>query len=195
MLNIGAGEIGLILILALLILGPKRLPEMARGIGKFLREFRRQTDEVRTVVEREFYRMDQQIDLNNNASPNGPPKLPGVIAAEAAAAARAHRAAGVPSPALAGPTPPPGTAAAAPGATTAATPPPVAATDPAALAPAPGTPPEAAVESVAAPSAPAVPVESTRSRPVVAAPVWDGEPHGLDDELVGTNSDSKAKAG
>ncbi|MHB8876233.1 MAG: Sec-independent protein translocase protein TatB [Myxococcaceae bacterium] len=59
MFNIGAGELVVILVVALLVLGPKRLPEMARGIGKFLREFRRQTDEVRSVVEREFYRMDQ----------------------------------------------------------------------------------------------------------------------------------------
>lgn len=61
MFNIGAGEMIFILVAALLILGPSRLPEMARGIGKFLREFRRQTDEVRTVVTREFYQMDQEI--------------------------------------------------------------------------------------------------------------------------------------
>ena len=58
MFNIGSGEIALIAVVALLVLGPSRLPELARGIGKFVREFRRQTDEVRGVVEREFYRMD-----------------------------------------------------------------------------------------------------------------------------------------
>ena len=58
MFNIGSGEIALIAVVALLILGPSRLPELARGIGKFMREFRRQTDEVRGVVEREFYKMD-----------------------------------------------------------------------------------------------------------------------------------------
>ncbi len=61
MFNIGAGEMALIAIVALLVLGPKRLPELARGLGKFMREFRRQTDEVRGVVEREFYRMDQDV--------------------------------------------------------------------------------------------------------------------------------------
>jgi len=61
MFNIGAGEMVFILVAALLILGPQRLPELARGIGKFLREFRRQTDEVRNVVEREFYAMDQEL--------------------------------------------------------------------------------------------------------------------------------------
>lgn len=62
MFNIGAGEFIVILVVALLILGPKRLPELARGIGKFMREFRRQTDDVRNVVEREFYRMDQELE-------------------------------------------------------------------------------------------------------------------------------------
>ncbi|MCP3062052.1 twin-arginine translocase TatA/TatE family subunit [Myxococcus sp. K38C18041901] len=67
MFNIGAGEMVLIAVAALLILGPQRLPELARAIGKFMREFRRQTDEVRNVVEREFYTMDH--DLNREPPP------------------------------------------------------------------------------------------------------------------------------
>ncbi len=63
MFNIGSGELVLIAVVALLVLGPKRLPELARGLGKFLREFRRQTDEVRGVVEREFYKMDQEMEV------------------------------------------------------------------------------------------------------------------------------------
>lgn len=63
MFNIGSGEIAFIAVFALLVLGPKRLPELARGIGKFVREFRRQTDEVRGVVEREFYKMDQEVSI------------------------------------------------------------------------------------------------------------------------------------
>jgi len=71
MLNVGPGELIVIFVAALLLLGPKRLPEVARGLGKFLREFRRQTDEVRTVVEREFYRMDQELEapLESPAAP------------------------------------------------------------------------------------------------------------------------------
>ena len=61
MFNIGTGEMIMIAVVALLVLGPQRLPELARGIGKFIREFRRQTDDVRNVVEREFYRMDNEV--------------------------------------------------------------------------------------------------------------------------------------
>jgi sec-independent protein translocase protein TatB len=70
MFNLGAGEIAVICVLALLLLGPERLPELARGLGRFFREFRRQTDDVRTMVEREFYRMDQ--DVLNDASKKEP---------------------------------------------------------------------------------------------------------------------------
>lgn len=76
MFNVGAGELIFILVAALIVLGPQRLPEFARAIGKFMREFRRQTDEVRTVVEREFYKMDQEfIDEPRPPVPMGTPAV------------------------------------------------------------------------------------------------------------------------
>ncbi|MCP3101190.1 twin-arginine translocase TatA/TatE family subunit [Myxococcus sp. K15C18031901] len=80
MLNIGAGEMVLIVVAALLVLGPQRLPELARAIGKFMREFRRQTDEVRNVVEREFYSMDNEFQ-----APPTPPVRPGTNFAQSPA--------------------------------------------------------------------------------------------------------------
>lgn len=76
MFNIGAGEMVFILVAALLILGPQRLPELARAIGKFMREFRRQTDEVRSVVEREFYSMDQDLQREPPRRPTATPAPP-----------------------------------------------------------------------------------------------------------------------
>lgn len=64
MFNIGSGELVVIAVVALLVLGPKGLPELARGLGKFMREFRRHTDDVRSVVEREFYRLDSEVPLD-----------------------------------------------------------------------------------------------------------------------------------
>ena len=38
--NIGPLEIGIVLIVALIILGPKKLPDMGRSLGKGMREFK-----------------------------------------------------------------------------------------------------------------------------------------------------------
>lgn len=81
MFNVGAGELILIIVVALLVLGPQKLPEFARTIGKFVREFRRQTDEVRTVVEREFYKMDQEFidEPRPQVHPPTPAALPSPV--------------------------------------------------------------------------------------------------------------------
>ena len=38
--NIGPMEIGILLVVALLVFGPKKLPELGRGLGKGMREFK-----------------------------------------------------------------------------------------------------------------------------------------------------------
>ena len=44
MFNIGAPEMFLILIVALIVFGPNRLPEIARQMGKFIRQFQSETN-------------------------------------------------------------------------------------------------------------------------------------------------------
>lgn len=51
MFNIGPLELLMILLVALLVVGPRRLPEMGRTIGRSLREFRKASDEVRRSIE------------------------------------------------------------------------------------------------------------------------------------------------
>jgi sec-independent protein translocase protein TatA len=49
--SIGFGEILIILLIALIVFGPTRLPEMGRTIGKSLREFRRTASDLRAEIE------------------------------------------------------------------------------------------------------------------------------------------------
>jgi Tat protein translocase TatB subunit len=51
MFDIGFQEILLIGVLALLVFGPAKLPELGRMVGRAMREFRRASDEFRSTVE------------------------------------------------------------------------------------------------------------------------------------------------
>jgi Tat protein translocase TatB subunit len=50
MFNIGTPELFLILIVALIVVGPRRLPEIGRTVGRVMSEFRKAQDEVRDMV-------------------------------------------------------------------------------------------------------------------------------------------------
>jgi len=54
MFNIGPLELMVILVVALLVVGPKRLPEVARSIGRGLREFRKAQSEVQETLRSSF---------------------------------------------------------------------------------------------------------------------------------------------
>ncbi|TAK06913.1 TatA/E family twin arginine-targeting protein translocase [bacterium] len=72
MFGIGMPELILILALALIVLGPKKLPEIARALGKGLAEFRRATDELKE----EFRQVEQEIEESSTqATADGDPSL------------------------------------------------------------------------------------------------------------------------
>lgn len=52
--SIGFPELMVIFIIALLVFGPKKLPEVGRSIGKAMREFRKTTDEIKGRIEDEI---------------------------------------------------------------------------------------------------------------------------------------------
>ena len=58
MFGIGPTELVVILVVALLVLGPKRLPEIARALGKGLAEFRRATADVTSALPVTFGLLD-----------------------------------------------------------------------------------------------------------------------------------------
>lgn len=52
--NIGAWEIALILVIALIVVGPGKLPEVAKSVGKAFNEFKKTTSGVKREVEDAF---------------------------------------------------------------------------------------------------------------------------------------------
>ena len=58
MFGIGMPELLLILGLALIVLGPKKLPELAKTLGKGLAEFRRATEDLKD----EFRKMEHEVE-------------------------------------------------------------------------------------------------------------------------------------
>jgi sec-independent protein translocase protein TatB len=50
MLNVGPLELLVVLAVALIVVGPERLPELARSVGRAFRQFREMQDEVRDMV-------------------------------------------------------------------------------------------------------------------------------------------------
>ncbi len=60
MFGLSFGEIVIVAILALLLLGPDKLPDAAKQAGKLLRDFRRTTDDLRDQLETEIYAGDRK---------------------------------------------------------------------------------------------------------------------------------------
>ncbi|MDI6775611.1 MAG: twin-arginine translocase TatA/TatE family subunit, partial [Verrucomicrobiota bacterium] len=71
MFGIGTQELVLILIVALIVLGPRKLPDVARAIGKALREFQRV---FRSLDEENEPRRPQDTWDSGPDSPTSPPK-------------------------------------------------------------------------------------------------------------------------
>lgn len=59
--SIGMPELVIIFVIALIIFGPRKLPELGRSLGKSLGEFKRASNELRNTLEDEI-RLEEQRD-------------------------------------------------------------------------------------------------------------------------------------
>lgn len=107
MFGLSFGEILIIAVLALLLLGPERLPEAAKTFGKGLRELRKATEDLKDQVQEEIYGDGRKpsrpalvppVPAQPLPGPAGPPppatkeNVPGLEAALAEAAPAEPRA-------------------------------------------------------------------------------------------------------
>jgi len=67
MFDIGIGELGLIAVVALLVLGPQRLPGAARTAGALLRKARQSWQNVQQEIERELAAEELKRNLQRTA--------------------------------------------------------------------------------------------------------------------------------
>jgi sec-independent protein translocase protein TatA len=58
--NFGTGEILLILLFVLIFFGAKKIPELAQGLGKGIREFRKAARDIQEDVEKEVKSIDDK---------------------------------------------------------------------------------------------------------------------------------------
>jgi len=85
-------EILVILALALIVIGPKKLPDLARALGRGLAEFRRATDDIQRSIYRETHAPPDparfQKDLESAQAQVKPGTPPGTARREEPAPAR-----------------------------------------------------------------------------------------------------------
>lgn len=118
MFGLGFGEIVIILVLALVLLGPQRLPDAAKQLGKAMRDFKKATDDVKDQFESAMYEDERRVRAAPpppESSPESPPPaIPAGGVPPAAGAVLPATAANVPGleAALAEPAPRPAVAAA-----------------------------------------------------------------------------------
>ena len=93
----GVGDTLLIVVIALIVFGPKKLPEISRQLGKLLYEFRKASNDFKFQIEEELRaaeQADRQKQLNTQAA-NPQPATPITLAAGEAVSAESE---GVRSP-------------------------------------------------------------------------------------------------
>ena len=87
--SIGMPELIVILVIALIVLGPQKLPDLARSLGRGLAEFRRATEDFKQNIEDEARTQEEKERLakaiTEQATENAPAaKEPAAVASQAA---------------------------------------------------------------------------------------------------------------
>ena len=70
--SIGMPELIIILVIALIIFGPRKLPELGRSLGRSLSEFRRASNELKNTLDDEIRQEQQRTTPASPAAPVDP---------------------------------------------------------------------------------------------------------------------------
>ena len=72
--NLGMPELMMIMLLALLLFGPKKLPEIGKQVGKALGEFKRASNDLKRSIEDEMNKVKEGLDPMSSDPPKPEPK-------------------------------------------------------------------------------------------------------------------------
>ena len=76
-MNLGMPELIFIFLLALVVVGPKKLPELARTLGKYMAEFKRASNEFRNQLETEMMNIElEELAKKEKEAPRVLPPVP-----------------------------------------------------------------------------------------------------------------------
>jgi sec-independent protein translocase protein TatB len=70
MFGIGLPELIIIMVVALIVVGPSRLPDLARSLGRAFNEFRRMADDVKETLEQEISLEDPTLSSDHETVEN-----------------------------------------------------------------------------------------------------------------------------
>jgi TatA/E family protein of Tat protein translocase len=87
--SFGMGEMLIVFIIALIIFGPRKLPELGKALGKSISEFKKASNDLRSTIEEEIRAENQAKPASSSASTPTEPQIlppPGSVEASAPAA-------------------------------------------------------------------------------------------------------------
>lgn len=64
-MNLGFSEVAFLVIIALILFGPRRLPEIAREMGKFMAEFKRASNDFQNQIHQEINKLELEEAANS----------------------------------------------------------------------------------------------------------------------------------
>jgi sec-independent protein translocase protein TatA len=74
--SIGMPELIIILVIALIIFGPRKLPELGKSLGKSINEFKRASADLQNTLEQEIKLEEQKEKEKDRVAPTSPPAAP-----------------------------------------------------------------------------------------------------------------------
>jgi TatA/E family protein of Tat protein translocase len=72
--SVGVPELIIIFTIALIIFGPRKLPELGKSLGKSLAEFKRASNELKSTLDEEI-----RTEERRSAERQEPPRVPGTV--------------------------------------------------------------------------------------------------------------------